>query len=230
MERCSRDRADPRRADSLSSASSTAAEPRVHWRPRAPRAYFADEAYGYPPDYVDALAAAALATRGGALTGRLRGRPDTVALSPARTHSVGGRFRRRRAHAARLTGPPPPRANGSVALRRVDFSVSRQVEPTLRRRLVVIGEDRAPLVEYCRPAPNVPRLTATRTRCSVVNEGRNYPLPGGIVPNHWDQFDNYVQRRRTFDVWRPSGGAGGDRRRLASRSRCLAFGWDRNAE
>ena len=115
------------------------------------------------------------------------------------------------AHAARaaLAGLPPRSAIwiGGGDAKGQDFSeLIRQVEPTLRG-VVVIGEDRAPLVEALQAgAPNVPRVEVDGHKdwmFSVVNEAVALSRPGDTVVlapacASWDQFDNYGQRGDAF--------------------------------
>ena len=92
------------------------------------------------------------------------------------------------------------------------------------RGVVVIGEDRAPLVEALQAgAPDVPRVEVDGHEdwmFSVVNEAVALSMPGDTVVlapacASWDQFDNYGQRGDAFadavsrleDQW---GSAGGD--------------------
>jgi len=115
------------------------------------------------------------------------------------------------AHAARasLAGLPPRSAIWIVGgdAKGQDFTeLIRQVEPTLRG-VVVIGEDRAPLVEALQAgAPNVPRVEVDGHEdwmFSVVNEAVALSMPGDTVVlapacASWDQFDNYGQRGDAF--------------------------------
>lgn len=81
-----------------------------------------------------------------------------------------------------------------------------RVEPTLRG-VIVIGEDRAPLVEALRGgAPGVPLVEVDGHddwMFSVVNEAVALSMPGDTVVlapacASWDQFDNYGQRGDAF--------------------------------
>ena len=115
------------------------------------------------------------------------------------------------AHAARasLAGLPPRSAIWIVGgdAKGQDFTdLIRQVEPTLRG-VVVIGEDRAPLVEALQAgAPDVPRVEVDGHEdwmFSVVNEAVALSMPGDTVVlapacASWDQFDNYGQRGDAF--------------------------------
>ena len=115
------------------------------------------------------------------------------------------------AHAARasLAGLPPRSAIWIVGgdAKGQDFTeLIRQVEPTLRG-VVVIGEDRAPLVQALQAgAPDVPRVEVDGHEdwmFSVVNEAVALSMPGDTVVlapacASWDQFDNYGQRGDAF--------------------------------
>ena len=115
------------------------------------------------------------------------------------------------AHAARasLAGLPPRSAIWIVGgdAKGQDFTeLIRQVAPTLRG-VVVIGEDRAPLVEALQAgAPDVPRVEVDGHEdwmFSVVNEAVALSMPGDTVVlapacASWDQFDNYGQRGDAF--------------------------------